>query len=382
MAGHEDAKPPKRDGDTPKRDWQIRLSAIIWFVLLVLFLFSVPVLLDWSVWTLPAIVALSAVLALIPAWLWHRFVHRSVAFVRSYLKVAVFFTFVLTTLIAAPVYYLAVMTAVKPAIVPQVTLTDGKKTVVFQGMQHIGSEPFYKGIIYDLEKALSENFVIYYEGVIDSTPEGNAWFSQTLAGGGDLSANYKSLAESCGLVFQLDYFQLLAPDMRAHPERHVTADVTTLQMKQEYDRLMASDPEFARQNTKAKSDDADEDGTSGKFIEGFINTQSNGTPGQKALAGTLCRGVISLVMSHDAQAGDDSPMEPVVLTYRNRMLAERIISDDNSKIYVTYGAAHLPGVIALLQQSDPNWRIVSEKWSRTISAPEQFRGYQLTPKAP
>lgn len=47
--------------------------------------------------------------------------------------------------------YLIVITDTHPATVPQVTLTHGSRQVVFQGMQHIGSEHFYKAVIYDVE---------------------------------------------------------------------------------------------------------------------------------------------------------------------------------------------------------------------------------------
>lgn len=47
---------------------------------------------------------------------------------------------------------------------PQATLSNGSKTVVFQGMVHVGSEPFYKTVVCDIEQALSDGFVIFYEG--------------------------------------------------------------------------------------------------------------------------------------------------------------------------------------------------------------------------
>jgi hypothetical protein len=68
-------------------------------------------------------------------------------------------TLILGVLVAAPFYYLMVVTDTRPATVPQVALTNGSKRVVFQGMQHIGSEHFYKAVIYDVEKALSEGYV-------------------------------------------------------------------------------------------------------------------------------------------------------------------------------------------------------------------------------
>ena len=58
-----------------------------------------------------------------------------------------------------------------------------------------------------------------------------------------------------------------------------------------------------------------------------------------------------------------------------RTRAER--SDDGSyrvfgqKIFITYGAEHLRGFLALLQASDPTRDVKSVKWMRTIETPEE-----------
>ena len=62
----------------------------------------------------------------------------------------------MVVLISLPVYYLSFEVNAHPSALPHITLTNGTKTVVFQGMVHVGSEPFYKSVVYDLEKALSE----------------------------------------------------------------------------------------------------------------------------------------------------------------------------------------------------------------------------------
>ncbi len=46
-----------------------------------------------------------------------------------------------------PLYYLAFRAENQPLIAPQVTLTDGQRTLVLQGMVHVGSEEFYKSVV-------------------------------------------------------------------------------------------------------------------------------------------------------------------------------------------------------------------------------------------
>lgn len=50
--------------------------------------------------------------------------------------------------------------------VPLATLSNGQKTVVFQGMQHVASEDFFKSVVFDLEKALVDGYTLFYEGVL------------------------------------------------------------------------------------------------------------------------------------------------------------------------------------------------------------------------
>jgi len=351
--------------------WKLRISAILWFLLLAGFLLGLPVLLDVSWLIVAGLAAGALILGLIIAWL-IRLVFRGQRrqpFFVSYLKAALGTLFTLGIVVALPIYYAAVLTDLRPLAVPQATLSNGSKTVVFQGMMHIGSEPFYKGVVYDLEKALTEGYVIYYEGVQPSA-EGDKWFNDTLAGGGDLSANYKMLSDVCGLKFQLDYFELLRADMAAHPERHVAADVSTADMMHEYERLAAADPGFA-ERVKPARDDAEATTDSSEGLSTLIDGLVNGTPEQRKIAGYACRGFLTWTLGRpDAP----SPMDPVILDYRNRALADRIASDTHQQIYITYGAGHLPGLLKDLQAIDPKWEIVSVKWQRVVEAPDDVTG--------
>lgn len=193
-------------------------------------------------------------------------------------------------LVGAPFYYPMLVTDTRPAAVPQVALNNGSKRVVFQGMQHIGSEKFYKAVIYDVEKALSEGYVVYEEGVLTPTPESKAFFeklSHELGGGSNLSRTYKSIGEVCGMKFQLDYFGLLEADKAEHPKRHITADVDAFELKAEYERLMREDPAFA----KADANDVQPKPPTNDnaVLQKVVEWLKNGTEAQRTLGGVACR---------------------------------------------------------------------------------------------
>lgn len=346
---------------------KLRIGMVFWVVGVLGLLLGLPVLVDIGWWAMAVAVVLALIIAFPVAWVVRRLFagqgHLRPAV--SYFKAFAGTVAVLTIVVATPVYALAIYSAVRPVALPRAVLTNGAKTVVFQGMVHIGSEGFYKSVVYDLEKALSEGYVIFEEGVRND-PAGDAWFSQTLAGGGDLSSNYKTLADGCGLVFQGDYVGLLGPDKAAHPEHYVAADVTTADMMREYDRLAAADPSFAAavKESIAPAPQPDENaGGAGDALFAMLNSLS---PSQRAIMGLACRGWMSFVLNKKSAP---SPLDPVILDYRNRTLAELIEKAPQDKIYITYGANHLPGVLALLQDNDPAWKLESLTWARAIEKP-------------
>jgi hypothetical protein len=193
-----------------------------------------------------------------------------------------------------------------------------------------------------------------------------------LAGGGDLSATYAAFGRACGLQFQLDYFSLLDADKAAHPERHVAADVSTADMKREYERLVRRDPDFAAFARGQDVAAADAQDSASARLARVFTWLDRTTPGQQVLVGAACRGI----MNRQLAGGEgDAPINAVVLDFRNRALARRIVESPNDRIYVTYGAGHLPGLLRDLKAIDPAWDVKSVKWARTIATPENLKGH-------
>lgn len=359
----------------PRSAWRIRLQAIAWFVLVVAFVLGLPILLGWGFGLIAVLALVAAVLAAATAGLLRRFSSAAAQrpFVSVWWRPLLGWTLFLGVLVAAPFYYLMIVTDTRPATVPQVSLTNGSKRVVFQGMQHIGSEHFYQAVIYDVEKALSEGYVSWYEGVRTPTPESQTFFeklSHELVGGSDLSGTYKSIGEVCGMKFQLDYFGLLEADKAEHPKRHLVADVDALELKTEYERLMREDPAFAKAHAndfkpKAATND-------NALVLKVVEWLKNGSASQKMLGGVACRGLFTL--NQPAADSPRGPMDPVILDFRNRALAQRIMQSPDDKIFITYGSNHLPGLVAELRKLDPEWTVGSVKWLRTIEAPEHVEG--------
>jgi hypothetical protein len=287
--------------------WGIRISSILWFLGCIIFLLGLPIVLQASPLILVGIVLVAGIIAGLLAGLVARV--RGGRVRHRWAKGIVAGTFVLTALAASPVYYAATFTQFSPAMVPQAVLSNGQKKIVFHGMQHVGTEVFFKTVVYDLEDALSRGSVAYYEGVRPSTPADDAWFASTITGGADLSAAYRDLSEVCGLHFQGDYFGLLGRDVREHPAAHVVADVDTAQLHTDYNRLMVADAAFARA-MRLREVESKPDGTNG--LERLVDFLRKGTPGQREIGATLCRGYMTFATRRAAiRRTSSSPPSPI-----------------------------------------------------------------------
>ena len=352
-----------------KYNLKIVISSIVWFVAFAMFLICLPAVKAWSWWLVLGLLVFALVLTgLIVAVV--KFGFKRKLGLYFYPKLSLFIFLIAVTMIGFPVYYFSYITVARPVLVPQATLSNGSKTVIFQGMMHIGREEFYKSVIYDLENALSTGYRIFYEGVAPGTPESDKWFSDYVTDGKDLSKAYKTMANLCGLKYQIDYFGFLVTDMKKHPQSHVNADVNTAQMKAEYDRLMLSDAEFA-QSVKDHKKTTDSDDNS-SFISEIIANEDAISYERRTVIGALCRGFMTLKLT--SPAAEESQQSKVILDYRNRNLADKILQEKAQKIYITYGSEHFKGVLSLLKENDPQWEIKSIKWNRVLGAAEEYKG--------
>lgn len=87
-------------------------------------------------------------------------------------------------LVSLPIDDLAFSVQGGPTAVPLVTVSDGEKTMVFQGIQHVGSQDFYKSVVFDRGTALNDGYTPFDEGAhaVPGRLELTEWFNETLRG--------------------------------------------------------------------------------------------------------------------------------------------------------------------------------------------------------
>ena len=350
--------------------WKISLAAIVLFVLSLLALFDVLVILVAlrSLQVLLPVVLLAVALGFITTGL-VRFIRSrrkrpSGQWWRTWLKASAVWTLVILALVAVPILGAIWINATQPMLMPHITLSNGEKQVTFQGMVHIGSEPFYQGVVFDMLAAKAQPYDFFFEGVKPGSEASQQKMQELLGTGGrNLNDVYKSIATVCGLQFQSDYFSAFTKDLVSEPDRYVGADVTTDEMIDEWNRLISEKPALADEQaaSRPESEPGAEENTARLF--GTADTLAAG-PGK--LRALICQAYFNIVLG-PAPEDQKSPFSQlVVLDFCNRRLVDRIISHPGDHIYITYGAAHIPGVYRYLREHDPNWHIVDVEQRQAI----------------
>ncbi len=358
--------------------WWIALKAILLFVLTLLALLGLLVLVSATDSFRPLL--LVAVVALVIGAIWAgvgRLVRRGRAgarpFWRSWLSASGVVGLLALALLAVPLLVVITINATRPLAVPRVTLTDGEREVVFQGMIHIGSAPYYQAVAFDMTQAADLGYVLFFEGVRAGAPENVQRMNEILGTNGvNLNQVYDAFAQQCGLHFQNEYFGVFYDDMASNPDQFVNADVSVDDMMAEWDRLLQEHPEWsAAQINERPEEEVDNQ------LDGMMGRLNSLTPGQQRLTQLACQTVLNVNLG---QLGGEKPPfnENVVVDFRNRNLAEMIMQHPAERLYITYGYDHFRGVYKLLTEANPNWRIADVEWRQAIdNATELERELQL-----
>jgi hypothetical protein len=363
--------------ETAGRFW-FAAKAIIVLVLAFLAFLGLAVLVSLTGSLRP--ILLVAIAAMILGLLWAGAVRllrrkhpdRRPSFWGAWLKSSAVWGMILLALLAVPVLGAIVFNASQPLAVPKVTLSNGEREVVFQGMIHIGSEPYYQSVVFDLSKAADLDYTLFFEGVQPGTDENLERMNQLLGTKGlNLNQIYDAFAQQCDLHFQNEYFAVFYDDLQENPEQFVKADVSVDDMMAEWDRLLGEHPEWRAQAAPDPEDEVDGD------LEGWLDRIENLSPGQRQLSSLACQAYLNATLGR--LGGEKPPFKQnVVLEFRNRHLADLILEHPAERVYITYGYDHFRGVFRLMREADPAWKIVDVEWRQAIeSARELERELQL-----
>lgn len=239
---------------------------------------------------------------------------------------------------------------ISPAPMPEYTLSNGEKEVVFQAMSHIGSNEFYIQVQSNLRAYKNAWWVYFFEWVRPGTPENMEAFNEALGIEFDPEL-YKNFSQLYGVSHQDNsiFFDLVN-------DLDFNVDLSIDDIMEIYNSSKTSIPKHF---SSAQTVDINSE------IEFILRTIP---PRQLAILQYLNKAILNLMIKSDGiqeaitnNYGNPKIFE-VILSGRDQVLAQAILESEYPKIYTTYGLLHFEGVLELLQQEDENWKIIWEEY--------------------
>ena len=264
------------------------------------------------------------------------------------------FTFKISTLIVFLVSIIGsfsyLSNEIYPAEMPEHTVTNWEKTIVFQAMVHIWKESFYDKVAENL-KSFKENWWVYfYEWVRPWSQESADKFNQALWA--DFNPDfYKNFSKLYWVTYQDNAeFLWLVND------KDFNIDLSIDEIVNLYDERISEN-----QNKTTSQDPLDMN----KEVEMVL---SNVNDKELKLLVYINQAILNLLISSDSLQTTISEnfwnkdLMDVILHERNTVLADAIMDSEYNDIYITYGLLHFKWILEILQENDSNWKITNTKY--------------------
>ena len=262
---------------------------------------------------------------------------------------------------------LAAMAAIAsgPMVVPRMTLEQPGRTIVLQGMSHVGDAAFFDAIADEIRMVTARGGCYLYEGI-----------GRQEEGAGSLTEHLPELQRRWVLAFidQIDDLRAVLTDgtgLVAQPQprfvdaaggRSLNADIA---FKDLIDHLLArypGDEKAAEVVARARSRPTRPDSASSGL--GAVDGASDEARRRRGLVTrNLARYLLNLaqhwlVRKVESRSGRDRYAEAFgddfLIGHLNAVARQAIASRSEAIIYVTYGAAHVEGLAKMLQRD--GWR--------------------------
>lgn len=263
---------------------------------------------------------------------------------KEFISRIVFIYSIIIFLVASSIGYFAYYFNEKsPAYLPEYTLTNWEKTVVFQWMMHIWWENFYNQVSKNLENYRKKDFVHFFEWVKPGSEENMKELNKALWFEFDKNL-YPNISKLLWISFQ-DYEKI----MWKITEKDINVDISIDEIIEEYKKLKTS--ETIENNEIIQTS---------KEMENLLQKTNQR---ELKLINYLAKAFINAMLSSEENLKnlsswwENQEIMKAILDKRDKHLAEEIQKSEYQKIYVTYGLLHFNWVLKNLQERDKNWKI-------------------------
>ena len=240
-----------------------------------------------------------------------------------------------------------------PAQMPEFTISNWDKTIIFQAMSHIWNKDFYEQIRQNLISAKEEWYVYFFEWVTPGTEENAIKFNEAIGikFEDDLYENFSKLYWVSyqdnriyyGLVNDLDF----------------NVDVSMDYIMEEYDRQVSM---MSWSTNPAESKlplDANK-----QIIESLATLNDK----ELKLLVYINQAILNFIIKSNGlqdlitENFSNNTLFDIIIDWRNDVLANEIIESEYDKIYVTYWLLHFEWVMKILSENDSAWKIINTNY--------------------
>jgi len=242
---------------------------------------------------------------------------------------------------------------ISPAKMPQYTLSNWQKTIIFQWMSHIWSENFYNQIKQEISNVKKTWWVLFYEWVKQWSKEATKKFNQAIG----INFNqdlYKNMSKLYWITYQ---------------ENNV---FLWIQNNFDYNIDLSIDDIIKLYDKKTKNNQIQNSNNNNKEIidinEQIINTINLLNDKELKILVYINKGLLNLIIKNNDNFQTimwdmwNKVLLDVILNERNKNLSDEIIKSNYNKIFITYWLLHFEWVYKLLKENDPNWKIINIKY--------------------
>ena len=241
--------------------------------------------------------------------------------------------------------------SINPAKMPEYTISNWKKTVVFQAMSHIAKKDFYNQISKNIRDFKTSSGVYFYEWVKPWSKESSQKFDEALWVNftPDL---YKHMSKLYGVTFQdnNDFLWLVN-------NLDFNVDLNLDQIVEIYEKKVKTSNVKKIENPQIIN-----------ASEQILNELSSLNDKELQILIYVNQAILNVIIKNDTEAKElltyiwNTDLFSVILEDRNKNLVNSIIKSDYNKIYITYWLLHFEWMYKLLQDNDKNWSIVNTRY--------------------
>jgi energy-coupling factor transporter transmembrane protein EcfT len=247
---------------------------------------------------------------------------------------------------------------ISPATMTEYTISNWKKTVVFQEMSHIWAKNYYEKVKQNLINYKKDWFVYFFEWVKPWKKENMNKFDKAIWINfkPDL---YKNFSKLYWVTFQTTKMYLwLVNDL----DFNIDVDIDWIIEK--YENILTKPISWIISNSQSKKAPKKETvDINAKIIETLAELSEK----QLKILVFINKAILNALIKSDSTQNliqenfANKQLFDVILWWRNNILSSEIIKSKYNKIYITYWKLHFKWVFDILKEQDKNWKIINKK---------------------